>query len=192
MSLRVQSGTARGRFLKATPKGLEVRPILARIRKSLFDILRPQLQGALFLDIFSGTGLVGIEALSNGAKRAVFVDVDRHSLEMVTTNLAHLGFAAQAETVRADAARDLSLVRGRVFDVIFLGPPYKDKEKAPLSLSAPALARVAEAGLAGPDTWVVLQHHEKESLAGTEAAWDMLRQKEYGDTLLSFFRRKAP
>ena len=77
MGLRIQSGAAGGRKLKSPPKGAEVRPILARIRKSLFDILRPRLSGALFLDLFAGTGTVGLEALSNGARRAVFVDVNR-------------------------------------------------------------------------------------------------------------------
>jgi 16S rRNA (guanine(966)-N(2))-methyltransferase RsmD len=192
MSLRIQSGTARGRLLKATPKGLEVRPILARIRKSLFDILRPRMEGALFLDIFAGTGTVGLEALSNGARRAVFVDVDRNSLRMVETNVAHLGFAGRAEMVRADASRDLKALGGRTYDIIFLGPPYKDEKRIPLALSVPALTRVAEARLAGPDTWVILQRHENESLEGLDAGWEMFRENVYGDTLLSFFRRKEP
>jgi 16S rRNA (guanine(966)-N(2))-methyltransferase RsmD len=135
---------------------------------------------------------VGIEALSNGAGRAVFVDVDRRSLEMVRENLAHLGFAARSEVVRADVAGDLRPLGGRTYDLIFLGPPYKDEGKSPLSLSVPALTRVAEAGLAGPDSWVILQHHEKESLAGADAAWEMFRRKEYGDTFLSFFKKRTP
>jgi 16S rRNA (guanine(966)-N(2))-methyltransferase RsmD len=188
MSLRVQSGTARGRLLKAVPRAHEVRPILNRIRKSLFDIIRPRIGGALFLDLFAGTGMVGIEALSNGAGRAVFVDKDPFSLRMVRTNLEHLGFADRAETVKADVPRDLRVLSGLRFDVIFLGPPYKDEKKAPLALSVPALSRVAEAGLAGPDSWVILQHHDKESLAGAEERWEMFRRSEYGDTYLSFFR----
>jgi 16S rRNA (guanine966-N2)-methyltransferase len=191
MSLRVQSGTARGRLLKALPQGLEVRPILNRIRKSLFDILRPRLQGALFLDLFAGTGMVGIEAISNGAARAVFVDVRGASLRMIQTNIEHLGFTGQAETVRADVAGDLRILAGRTFDIIFLGPPYKNEEGTPLALSVQALNRVAEARLAGPDTWVVLQHHEKESLAGSDVNWEMFRQNEYGDTTVSFFKKKG-
>lgn len=189
MTLRVQSGTARGRALKALPKGHEVRPILARMRKSLFDILRPDLPGALFLDLFAGTGMVGIEALSNGAARAVFVDASGASLKMISTNLSALGFADRSETVKADVAQSLRVLSGRVFDIIFLGPPYKDGQGTPLALSSPALERVAEAGLAGPGTRVVLQRHEKESLSGTEATWEVLREKEYGDTRMTFLRR---
>ena len=188
VSLRVQSGSARGRLLKAGPKGREVRPILARIRKSLFDILRPRIEGALFLDLFAGTGMVGIEALSNGASRATFVDRASSSLRMIETNLAFLGFTGRAEVIRSDVARDLQVLSGRRFDLIFLGPPYKDEKAAPLALSVPALSQVAEAGLAGPETWVVLQHHEKEPLDGAEASWEKFREKEYGDTVLSFYR----
>lgn len=191
MSLRVQSGTARGRILPAVPDRLEVRPILHRIRKSLFDILRPRLAGEAFLDLFAGTGMVGIEALSNGASRAVFVDARGASLAMIKKNLAHLGFDAISETHRADVTRDLRLLAGRRFKTIFMGPPYKDEKGAPLALSVPALAHVAELSLADPDAWVVVQHHEKESLAGAEARWEMFRQKEYGDTTLSFFKPKA-
>jgi 16S rRNA (guanine(966)-N(2))-methyltransferase RsmD len=191
VSLRVQSGSARGRFLKARPLAREVRPIAARIRKSLFDILRPRLPGAIFLDLFAGTGMVGIEALSNGAARAVFVDADRHSLRMIEDNLAHLGLGARAEVVRADVAGDLRILKGRTFDIIFLGPPYKDEKKLPLALSAPALARVFEAGLAGPETWVILQRHEKEPVEAALGQWDRFRENEYGDSRLDFFRIKG-
>lgn len=175
----------------ALPKGLEVRPILARIRKSLFDIIRFNIQGKNFLDVFSGTGMVGIEALSNGAARAVFVDIRGPSLQMVRKNLEHLGFADRAETVKADATRDLKLLSGSKFSVVFMGPPYKDEKGAPLALSVPALARVAEAGLCAPDGWVVVQHHEKEPLDGAEERWELFRTKEYGDTHLSFFKPRS-
>jgi 16S rRNA (guanine966-N2)-methyltransferase len=191
LSLRVQSGSARGRSLKSRPAAREVRPIAARIRKSLFDILRPRLPGALFLDLFAGTGLVGIEALSNGAARAVFVDAERRSLRMIEDNLAHLGLSARAEVVRADVTGDLRLLGGRVFDIIFLGPPYKDERGLPLALSASALSRVFEAGLAGPETWVILQRHEKESVEAVLDRWDKFRENEYGDTRLDFFRIKG-
>lgn len=189
MSLRVQSGTARGRSLPATPKGLEVRPILGRMRKSLFDILRPRMPGAKFLDIFAGTGMVGIEALSNGAARAVFVDLDGKSLRMVQKNLEHLGFTG--DTIRLDATRDLRPAGPGPYDIIFLGPPYKDETGRPLALSVPALTQVMNAGLAGPDTQVVLQRHEKEPLTGLDPRWSVQREKEYGDTKLTFFRLLA-
>jgi 16S rRNA (guanine(966)-N(2))-methyltransferase RsmD len=131
---------------------------------------------------------VGIEALSNGAARAVFVDADRRSLRMIEDNLSHLGLKAQAEVVRADVTGDLRLLKGRVFGVIFLGPPYKDERGLPLALSSSALARVFEAGLAGPETWVILQRHEKEKVDVPPERWQKFRENEYGDTRLDFFR----
>jgi 16S rRNA (guanine966-N2)-methyltransferase len=190
VSLRVQSGTARGRRMVAVPRGLEVRPILARIRKSLFDIIRPRIQGAPFLDLFAGTGMVGIEALSNGASKAVFVDVRGDSLKMIRANLDHLNFWDRAETVKADATRDLKAAGGRAYAVVFMGPPYKNEKGTPLALAAPALAQVAAAGLLAPGGWAVVQHHEKESLAAAVDRWELFRVKEYGDTHLSFLKEK--
>ena len=93
MGLRIQSGTARGRALPGLPKGYDVRPILARIRKSLFDILRPRIKDVLFLDLFAGCGTVGLEAVSNGARRAVLVDHDRHCCKLIERNALHVGLA---------------------------------------------------------------------------------------------------
>lgn len=191
MVLRIQSGEAGGRYIKARPRGPEVRPILARIRKSLFDILRPRLAGTRFLDLYAGTGTVGIEALSNGASEVVFVDASRDSCRMVEDNLAHLGFSSRAQVIRADAVRELRFVGARPFDIVFLGPPYKDEKKTPLALTLPTLAALGEAGLATPDTWVIGQHHKKEPTAPLPTGWAIFREKDYGDSVLTFFQRKA-
>jgi 16S rRNA (guanine966-N2)-methyltransferase len=134
---------------------------------------------------------VGIEALSNGAAEVVFVDASRDSCRMVEDNLAHLGFAARAQVVRADAVRELRFVGARVFDFIFMGPPYKDDQKKPLALTLPTLEALGAAGLAGPDTWVIGQHHKKEPVAPLPPGWVVFREKEYGDSVLTFFQRKA-
>ncbi len=190
MAIRVQSGDARGRFIKALPAGPEVRPILARIRKSLFDILRPRLPGVRFLDLYAGTGTVGIEALSNGAVEAVFVDASASSCRMIETNVAQVGYGARARVVRADGVRQLSFVGSRPFDIIFMGPPYKDDQKRPLALTSPTLAAVVDAGLAAPGAWVIGQHHKKEDVSRVPEGWEIFRDKYYGDSVLTFFRRK--
>lgn len=191
MAIRVQSGEAGGRYIKARPRGPEVRPILARIRKSLFDILRPRLAGARFLDLYAGTGTVGIEALSNGAADVVFVDASRDSCRMVEDNLAHMGYASRAQVIRADAVKELRFVGARPFDIVFMGPPYKDDQKKPLALTLPTLAALGAAGLAGLQTWVIGQHHKKEPTAPLPDGWTIFREKEYGDSVLTFFQRKA-
>ena len=189
MSIRVQSGQARGRRIKALPTGPDVRPILARIRKSLFDILRPRLAGARFLDLFAGTGTVGIEALSNGAARAVFVDANRHSCRMVETNLAALGLSDRSKVIQSDATRLAVLAYEGPFDLVFLGPPYKDDRRRPLALTVPALRALDEANATTPEAWVIGQHHKKEPLAGLPAGWEIFRENRYGDSVLTFFRR---
>lgn len=161
MSMRVQSGSARGRSIKALPSGPEVRPILARIRKSLFDILRPRLAGSKFLDLFAGTGTVGIEALSNGASFAVFVDASPQSCRMIEKNLEVLGFRDRARVVRADVVGQLNLLRGTPFDIIFMGPPYKDQDRLPLALTVPAVRAVDQNELLGVNGIVIGQHHKK-------------------------------
>lgn len=191
MAMRVQSGDARGRSIKALPTGPDVRPILARIRKSLFDILRPRIRGVRFLDLFAGTGTVGIEALSNGAAFATFVDASPNSCRMIEKNLAVLGFADRSRVVRGDVVRDLRIVAGSPFDIIFMGPPYKDDQKRPLALTVPALQAVGDHGLAAVGSIVVGQHHKKESLDGLPAGWEIVRQNHYGDSILTFFKNSS-
>jgi 16S rRNA (guanine(966)-N(2))-methyltransferase RsmD len=172
-----------------------VRPISGRIKQSLFDIFTGLTPGARFLDLFAGTGAVGIEALSRGAAFVFFVDMDRRCVELIARNLAAAGFADRAKVHFGNVLSDLSWVPFRAgaaqFDLIFLGPPYKDAAKTPLALSTPALARVAEAGLLAPQGWAVCQHHVKEPVQAPQG-WVLARREKYGDTFLSFFRSAPP
>jgi 16S rRNA (guanine(966)-N(2))-methyltransferase RsmD len=184
--IQIIGGEARGRFLKTFKEGdLSVRPILARIKKSLFDILAPKLAGARFLDLFAGTGAVGIEALSRGAARVVFVESSPRSLGLVRQNLAMLHWESRAVVHRADIAGGLAWLREQ-FDIIFMGPPYKDAEKRPLALTGMTLRFIAEARLLAPGGWIIGQHHEKEPVDVPEGL-TLFRREKYGDTYLSFF-----
>ena len=186
--LRILSGDAKGRFLKTLDiEDLSVRPMLGRMKKSLFDILRPRLAGSEFLDLFAGTGAVGLEALSNGARRAVFIEQSPVSLKLIKDNLDMLGWGARGLIQRADITKGLGWLKFQ-FDIIFMGPPYKDDKKRPLALSSPALDAVARAGLLVDDGWVICQHHKKEPVE-TPAGLEMFRQEKYGDTLVSFFKK---
>ncbi|MHB9156247.1 MAG: 16S rRNA (guanine(966)-N(2))-methyltransferase RsmD [Endomicrobiales bacterium] len=186
--LRILGGEARGRVLKTFKiDDLSVRPMLGRMKKSLFDILAPKLAGAAFLDLFAGTGAVGLEALSRGAKRAVFVEMSPRSLGLIRENLEMLGWSGRAEVHRADVSRGLAWLKER-FDVIFMGPPYKDENKRPLALTGAALAAVSDAGLLAPGGVIVSQHHDKEPVS-VPAGLVRFRQEKYRDTLISFYRR---
>lgn len=191
--MRIIAGSLRGRTYKAK-ENPAVRAISGRIKKSLFDIIRGLLPDSKVLDLFAGTGAVGIEALSRGAASAVFVDLDKANVAAIEKTLVGMGLAGKGKALFGNALSDLSWLPFRCntpqFDIIFLGPPYKDLEKRPLAYSTPALARVAEAKLLAPKGWIICQHHVREDVA-PPAGFDRVRREKYGDTFLDFIREAA-
>lgn len=189
--MRILAGESRGRRFKSVPKTLTVKPISARIKKSLFDILRPRLGGSRFLDLYAGTGAVGLEALSRGAESCFFVDRDRRCLAIIDENLKTLGLAGRGRTAPGDVLGDLSWIAYRAgvssFDLIYLGPPYRDEADRPLRFSTASLARVAEAGLLAAGGLILLQHHVKEDVS-PPPGYARGRREKYGDTFVDFYR----
>lgn len=120
--MRIISGSARGRRL-ISPEGYDVRPTTDKVKESMFNILRFELEGANVLDLFSGSGQLGIEALSGGAAHAVFTDASRKSLDVVRKNIELSGFSSQAKTILTDAIAYLQTTNEK-FDVVLLDPPY--------------------------------------------------------------------
>lgn len=192
--MRVIAGTARGRRIFSVSKNLPVKPISDRIKQSVFDILRPRLAGAMWLDLFAGTGNVSMEALSRGAVRVVSVDREPACIKNIYRNLAHLGFEDRARVVKADILKPLDFLLSysdnEGYDIIFMGPPYRDQNNKMLSFSEPALKNVAEAKLLAPKGIIVLQTHKTEQFVLPDSL-EMYRQEKYGDTLVHFLRYKA-
>jgi 16S rRNA (guanine966-N2)-methyltransferase len=190
--MRIIGGDNRGRSLKSVPKEMMVKPISARIKKSVFDILRPRLDGARVLDLYAGTGAVGIEALSRGAASAFFVDADKRCVAVIGENLQRLGLAAKGKASFGDILQDLSWIPFRAgvsqFDLIYMGPPYRAEGNKMLAYSTPTLARVAEADLLAPGGWALLQRYKKEK-AEVPAGYEKFREERYGDTDVEFIRR---
>lgn len=180
--VRIIAGRERGRKL-VCPAGLRVRPTSDRVREALFNILQGQLEGAAVLDLFAGTGAVGIEALSRGARLAVFVDNHPQSLATVRKNLQNSRFLERARVVKSDALTFLSRGHweGAPYDLIFADPPYRS------GLIAALLDRITPAVLAEAGTLVVeFAHGEKTpEHAGRLAC---VRRQRYGETVLSFYR----
>lgn len=193
--MRIIAGDSRGRALKSVPKDMMVKPISARIKKSVFDILRPRLGGARVLDLYAGTGAVGIEALSRGAASAFFVDADKRCVAVIEQNLKHLGLEAKGRACFGDILKDLSWIPFRAgvadFDLVYMGPPYRTEDNTMLAYSTPTLARVAEANLLAPGGWALLQRWKKEKVE-LPAGWEKFREERYGDTDVEFLRRAAP
>ena len=149
--MRVIAGTARRLRLK-TLEGLETRPTTDRIKETLFNMIADGLFGCSFLDLFAGSGGIGIEALSRGAKRAVFVEKNPKACACVRENLAHTKLSAQAETMQADALDALARLSGREsFDYIYMDPPYgKELEKK-------ARAFLADSSLLAEDGVIIIE-----------------------------------
>lgn len=192
--MRIIAGTARGRRIFSVSKKLPVKPISDRIKQSVFDILRPRLAGAMWLDLFAGTGNVSLEALSRGALRVVSVDREPACIKNIHRNLVHLGFEDRARVIKADILKPLDFLLSysdnEGYDIIFMGPPYRDLNQKMLSLSEPALQNVAAAKLLAPKGIIVLQTHKTEQFAVPDSL-EIYREEKYGDTLVHFLRYKA-
>lgn len=192
--MRIIAGTARGRRIFSVSKNLPVKPISDRIKQSLFDILRPRITGAMMLDLFSGTGNVSLEALSRGAMRTVMLDREPACIKNIHRNLEHLGFADRAKVIRGDVLKPLDFLLAysdnEGYDIIFMGPPYRDINNKMLALSEPALKNVADAKLLAKNGIIVLQTHKTEEFAVPDTL-EIYRVEKYGDTLVHFLRAKT-
>jgi len=177
--VRVVAGRYRGLRLATLP-GLAVRPTADRVKEALFSILGERVDGARVLDCFAGTGALGIEALSRGAARVVFVEEDREALELLRRNLARVGAEAEVRVCRGDALRPASWVREAVpADVILADPPYH-RDLVPRFLEA-----MAEAGALRGGGLLVVEH--ERGVVPAHVAWQPVESRRYGDTVLSFF-----
>jgi 16S rRNA (guanine966-N2)-methyltransferase len=188
--MRVVTGEAKGRRLKS-PKTPGTRPIIARVKTALFDILSTQIEGARFLDLFAGTGSVGIEALSRGAASATFIEMNPGVLRVLRENLRITGLANRAEVLHCDAFKFLQAPPTdgpdqRQYDIIYVAPPQYHE------LAARALALLESAPLLADDGLVIVQVHPKER-AGIIAApcgrLILADERRYGSTLLLFYRQ---
>ena len=185
--LRVIAGTAKGRKLRSVP-GDTTRPVTDRVKEALFNILGVDVAGATFLDLFGGTGAIGIEALSRGADWVRFVDLHRQPVSTIRVNLKETGFEQQAQVLHMDAFKLLEQKPDAVFDYVYIAPPqYQDLWKRAL------LSLDENPGWLSEDAWVIVQIHpvEYEDLiaAGKLRNLRLFDQRKYGSTLLIFFER---
>jgi 16S rRNA (guanine966-N2)-methyltransferase len=170
--VRIVGGEWRGRTIRA-PRGDRVRPTLDRVREAWMSIVQLSLPGARVLDLFAGSGALGIEALSRGALSAEFVDSDRRSLEVVRSNLALLGAEERATLTSADAIGFAETLGAHAYDVVFADPPY----------ATDAAVRIATAWLETPFSQVIGIEHSRSTTM--PAGGDTRR---YGDSGITFYR----
>ncbi len=181
--MRVIAGCAKSRRLKV-PKGLKIRPTLDKVREALFDILGNDAAVDRVLDLYAGSGSLGIEAISRGAKYCTFVDNNPKCIKAIRENLSNLGFGSRSNVLRSNvskALRSLEKVAQR-FDLVFMDPPYGE---AKISLQ-----QVAKSDILSPHCVVVVEHYKKDAMPKEAGPLRMIKASRYGDTVLSFYRRR--
>lgn len=180
MSLRIISGERRGAKLR-TPEGLDTRPLRDRVREALFSKIRPRLRDANVLDAFAGSGAVGLEALSNGAAHACFIEPNRAALAALRDNIRKLRYEDRATVLEGSSPDALATLKGAVppYSLLFLMPPYHSGLCGDL-LSSPLLAGLIDRG-----TLAVCEIHREEAPPAPDG-WEVLDDRIYGITRLLF------
>ena len=181
--MRVISGTARGRRLKEL-EGMETRPTTDRVKEGMFNVLQFDIEGRRVLDLFAGTGQLGIECLSRGAVSAVFVDRRADAVKLIRDNLKTTELTEKARVVAGDSMEYLKSLREK-FDIIFLDPPYA------AGLLEEAISHITEFDILSPHGIIVAEHPVEKALPAVKAPYRLHRTYRYGKIALTIYRRGA-
>ena len=184
--LRVIGGTARGVPLKS-PDPKNTRPTMDRTKESLFNILMPYISDARVLDLFSGSGSLGIESLSRGAKEAVFVDNSKNCRNIIIENLKKTRLEDRSTVIAMDVTKAIKLLSSRnaKFDIIFMDPPYN------MNFIAKTIQNIVEFDIIAEEGILACEHHVDEQAPERMGNLLKVRTKEYGETIYSFYVRKS-
>ena len=182
VTVRVVAGSAKGRPLKSVP-GMGTRPTTDKVKEAIFSMIGPYFGGGAVLDLFAGTGGLGIEALSRGMDRAVFIDMEPKSIDTVKANLKSTGFESEAEIFRNEAGRAIKALEKRKynFDLVFLDPPYRMKNGHALMME------MAMRGLLKAGAVLVLEYESSHSYPEEMSGFCHLRTAKYGETAVSIY-----
>ena len=158
--MRIIAGEAKNRIIK-TRKGFDTRPTLESVKESLFSIIAPYVEGSIFLDLFSGSGSISLEAISRGAKRAVMIEKDGEALKYIIENIDNLGFS----------------------DIIFMDPPYQD------NVTKKVLKAIDKANILTEDGLIICEHHLLEDLEDNIASFRKTDERKYNKKILTFYTK---
>lgn len=182
--MRVITGTARGVTLKA-PQGMDTRPTMDQVKEGIFSAIQFEVEGRRVLDLFAGSGQLGIEALSRGAKEVVFVDARRDACQIVRENLEKTRLAGQAQVVQADYLTYLSGCR-KTFDLIFLDPPYAEV------FLENALRRISEIDILSDSGIIICERPAEKTLQDGFPGLTHYRDYRYGKAAVTIYRKARP
>ena len=182
--MRVIAGTARSLPLK-TPPGLDVRPTTDKIKETLFNMLHWDLPGSVFVDLFSGSGGIGIEALSRGAKHAYFVDNNKDAFSCIQQNVRFTKMEERATLFRQDVCGALALIHEKEADIIFMDPPYGE------GYEKKVLAVLADKAYVTDDTWIIVEAELLEDFSFSASfGFEVIREKTYKTNKHVFLKRR--
>lgn len=169
-------------------RGQSLRPTSDRVKESIFNILGDHVKEKVVLDLFAGTGNLGIEALSRGANEVLFVEKRRQALRLIQKNLSICRMQGLFEILPTEVTRAIGILHRRVksFDVILIDPPYRQ------GLIQTTLRKLESEPIYREGSILVIQHDRREPLADVSERWNLIRQRQIGDTVISFLTPKAP
>ncbi|MBF0217021.1 MAG: 16S rRNA (guanine(966)-N(2))-methyltransferase RsmD [Candidatus Omnitrophica bacterium] len=185
MDLRIIAGKYRGRKIQF-PDGDDVRPTKDRIRESVFDIISEIVPGAKVLDLFSGSGAYGLEAISRGAESSVFVDNQAKCVDCAKSNALSLGIKDEADILNGDVLDIMPVLekKGLRFDIVFADPPYNK------GLAKKTLIRIIDYDIFNRPVFFVMEHHREEKVDEIHHGFVLIKNKTYNETVISIFSKK--
>ncbi len=182
--MRVIAGKLKGYIIKM-PKGLRIRPTKDMVKEALFSVLGKKVCAASFLELFAGSGSIGIEAKSRGAKTVTFVENNRLCIRAIEANLRRMGISATLLALDAEKAIEMFGQKKQRFDLVFLDPPYyHDKLKN-------CLIKICHYGILNPHSLVIAEHNKREVLPELLPKLKVVFSKKYGEAVLTFYQVRA-
>jgi 16S rRNA (guanine966-N2)-methyltransferase len=194
MTLRIGAGDQKGRLLRAPKLGL-TRPTSGRVRAALFNILGHRLLNAAWLDLYAGSGIIGLEALCRGAAWATFVEQDSEACQCIHANIQTLGLLTSTHVWRGAVQEFLRRPgglppTGRLFDLVFADPPYAaERSSAPSAEQLLLLCR--QSGKIAPHAWAIIEHAARTAMPTESAGWQRTRTYTYGDSAMTVYHPAA-
>lgn len=185
--MRIIAGIAKGKKLKSF-RGRNLRPVTERIKESLFSIISDEIPNSAVLDLYAGTGSLGLEALSRGAAYALFIDNDIKSIGTIKKNLENLGFLSKGKVIKGKLPYILNsakikehLQENKGYNIVFVDPPFEH------NLEEPTLEFLKLNGLVAKEGIIVVRHRHKTKLPYKIGNFEMFREEKYGDSVISFY-----
>ncbi len=181
--MRITAGELKNRKIKSR-EGRETRPTLERIKEAIFSIIGDKVEKAIFLDLYSGTGNIAIEALSRGAARAVMIEEDKEALRIIIENVNSLQLDGRCRAYKNDVFRALEILgrKNEKFDIIFLDPPYKE------NISLETIEKICESSVLREDGIIISEHSTYEKLPDSIGEFVKYDERDYNKKVVSFYR----